>query len=87
MRDILGFATLIGALVCGILGWSLLDADGYLKLFGVLMFIGSFGLLLVAMGTLRDSKHPGLARAAGWLFWILAGLMVLMSLSERFGGG
>lgn len=87
MRDVFGFAALFGALLCGILGWSLLDDDGYIKLFGVLMFISSFGLLLVALGALRDSRHPGLARAAGWLFWILVGLMVLTSLSERFGGG
>ncbi len=87
MRDVLGFAALFGALSCGVLGWSLLGEDGYLKLLGVLLFIGSFGLLLVAMGALRDSRHRGIARAASWLFWILAGLMVLLSLSERFGGG
>ncbi len=87
MRDVLGFAALFGALFCGILGWSLLGEDGYVKLLGVLMCIGSFGLLLVALGALRESRHPGLARGAGWLFWILVGLMALMTLSERFGGG
>ena len=87
MRDVFGFVALVGALFCGILGWSMLDEDGYLKLLGVLFLIGSPGLLLVSMGALRESRHQGLARAANWLFWILAGLMLLLSLSERFGGG
>jgi hypothetical protein len=87
MRDVLGFAVLVGALLFGILGWSMFADTGYLKLLGVLMLLAAFGLLLVALGALRDSRHPGLARAATWLFWILVGLMVLLSLSERFGSG
>lgn len=86
MRDAFGFDALFGALLCGGLGGSMLGGDGYLKLLGVLLFLGSFGLLLVAMGALRESRHPGLARAANGLFWILAGLIVLLSPSERFGG-
>lgn len=86
MRDVFGFITLFGALFCGVLGWSLLDQDGYLKLFGVLVLLCAPGLLLVSMGALRESRHQGLARGANWLFWILAGLMLLSSLSERLGG-
>jgi hypothetical protein len=87
MRDVLGFAALFGALSFGLLGWSMLDEDGYLKLLGVLFVVCCPGLLLVSMGALRESRHEGLARGANWVFWILAGLILLMSLSERFGGG
>ncbi len=87
MRDVFGFVALFGALVFGLLGWSMLDEDGYLKLLGVLILLCAPGLLLVSMGALRESRHAGLARGANWLFWILGGLMLLLSLSERFGGG
>ena len=86
MRDVLGIAALVGALGFAAAGYSLMDSSGYEKLLALFMWLGSFGLLLVGLGALRDSRHPGVARAAKGLFWILVGLMVLLTLVERFGG-
>jgi hypothetical protein len=87
MREFIGFGLLAGALFFGVSGWSMRGEDGYEKLLALFMLMGAVGLLLAAFGVLRESRNPGVARAAGWLFWILGGLLVLLSLSERFGGG
>lgn len=87
MRDVFGFVALSGAVLSGIAGWAMLGEGGYLKLLGVLVLMGAIGLLMVALGALKASGHPGIARAATWLFWILVGIMALMTLAERFGGG
>lgn len=87
MRDVFGFVLLAGALCFGVGGWSMMDEDGYIKLLALFMLLGGVGLLLAAFGVLRESRNPAVARTAGWLFWILGGLLILGSLAERFGGG
>jgi hypothetical protein len=86
VQSFIAGAALLGALVFAVLGWSLFGEGGYLKLLGVLLLAATIGLLLVGLQALRGSGNPAVARVASWGFWVIAGALVLMSVSERFGG-
>lgn len=87
MANFIAVAALIGAVVFGLMGWSLLGEGGYMKLLGVLLLPASIGLLLIGLRALGEGRHPGIARAAKWAFWLLIAGAALLSLSERIAGG
>jgi hypothetical protein len=84
VQSFIAGAALVGALVFGVMGWSLLGEGGYLKLLGVLLLFSTIGLLLVGLQALRGSRNPALARAASWGFWLIVGALLLLSVFERF---
>lgn len=83
MQSFIAGAALVGALIFGVMGWSLLGEGGYMKLLGVLLLAGMVGLLLIGLQGLRGSRNPALARAASWGFWLIVGGLILLSVFER----